>query len=259
MKNNLSRGFILIGLLLLSIGVAASQGLYWEQTTAIKVGNGKEIQSASFYRTHMFKQQSENAATIFRLDKEKIYHLDNAKKEYSEMTFAEFEASMKKMSSEVDGKMAEMKKQFEKMPPEQRKMMEKMMGSQMTGSDSKTKITAIKTSEKKTISGYACIKYSLKEDGKEIGAVWTTTGVPDYGSMQKDMKEYSRRMTEQMPMKGGQIAAAMMNVEGFPIQSTFSGVTTTVTKVEKKSIAANEFEIPDGYKKVNPKELMGDK
>ncbi len=259
MKNIISRGFILIGLIALSSGLLASQGLYWEQTTVVPAANGKEIHSSSYYLAHMFKQQSEKAAMIFRLDKEKIFHIDNEKKEYSEMTFAEFEANMKKMNGEAEDKMSKMKKQLESMPEEQRKMMEKMLGSQIMGGDSQTKIDAVKTSEKKTISGYACVKYSLEEDGKEIGNVWTTTSVPDFSNMQKDMKEYSRRMTAQMPMKGSQIATAMMKIEGFPIQTTIANITTTVIKIEKKSIAASEFEVPSGYKKVDPKILMGSK
>lgn len=255
----MSRGCILIGLIALGFGVLASQGLYWEQTTVVPAANGKEIHSASYYRSHMFKQQSEKSEMIFRLDKEKIFHVDNEKKEYSEMTFAEFEASMKKVNGEVEGKMSKMKKQLESMPAEQRKMMEKMLGSQIMGGDSLTKIDAIKTSEKKTISGYACVKYSLEENGKEIGNVWTTTSIPDFSSMQKDMKEYSRRMTAQMPMKGNQIAEAMMKIEGFPIQTTIANVTSTVIKIEKKSIAASEFEVPSGYKKVDPKILMDSK
>jgi hypothetical protein len=32
-----------------------------------------------------------------------------------------------------------------------------------------------------------------------------------------------------------------------------AGITMTVTKVEKKVVAASEFEVPAGYKKVPPK------
>jgi cobalamin biosynthesis Co2+ chelatase CbiK len=136
-------------------------------------------------------------------------------------------------------------------------MMEKMMGSSAMGVKSDAQIEVTKTAEKKTISGYACIKYVMKENGKEIGSVWTTTAVPDFSTVQKDMKEFAKRMAAQMPMKGTQIAAAMMKIEGFAIQTTIASVTTTVTKIEKKSIAASEFEIPAGYKKVDQKDIMG--
>ncbi len=255
MKNNILRGIMMMALVIVSIGVAAGQGLTWESITTIPAAKGKEIYATSYYRPHMFKQLSENSATIFHLDKELMYLIDYDKKEYSEMTFAEMEAFTKKANSELEDKMAEMEKQLENMPPEERKMMEKMMENKGVTGKSSDKVDVTKTTEKKTISGYACIKYVLKEGGKEIGSVWTTTSVPDFSSMKKDFKEFSQRITAQMPMKGKQMAAAMEKVEGFTIQITIAGITTTVTKIEKKPVASSEFEIPSGYKKVEPQKL----
>jgi 2,4-dienoyl-CoA reductase-like NADH-dependent reductase (Old Yellow Enzyme family) len=119
------------------------------------------------------------------------------------------------------------------------------------------KIDVIKTGEKKTICGYSCVKYAMKENGKEIGSIWTTTGVPGYDIMQKDMKDFSQRMAVQMP-KAGEMMEAFKKVDGFPVQTTIAGITTTVTKIEKKAVAASEFEVPSGYKKVAPKNLTDD-
>jgi GLPGLI family protein len=257
MKQTISRGIILAVFILLGMGFAIGQGLYWESTTTILAAQGREIHSASYYRAHMFKQVSEKNAMIFRLDKEMMYTIDHEKKEYSVMTFAELEAFSKKASSEMTGKMAELNKQLESMPPEQRKMMEKMMGNQALGKTSNSKIEVIKTSEKKKINGFPCMKYALKEDGKETGSVWTTSSVSDFKTMQKDFQEFSERITAQMPMKGGQIAEAMKKIEGFPIQTMIAGIKIDVTKVEKKSLTANEFEVPSGYKKVDQPTMMG--
>jgi GLPGLI family protein len=256
MKNKRTRTRILISILIGSFGLAMGQGLYWESTTIVPAAGGNKIHSNSLYRPHMFKQGSENSTMIVRLDKEAIYQINNAKKEYSVMTFAELEAYTKKSTQKLEGKMAELTKQFEKMPPEQRKAMEQMMGKQgMTGS-SNAKIDVKKTGEKKTISGYGCSHYVMTEEGKEVGSVWTTTDVPDFKSMQKDFKEFGERMAAQMPMKGGQMSAAMAKMDGFPVQTTIAGITTTVNKIEKKSPAASEFEVPVGYKKVDQRDLM---
>jgi hypothetical protein len=256
MKNIILKGTILIVLTVAAIGIVVGQGLYWESTTTVSITKGKEIHSTSCYRPHMFKQSSGKSVTIFRLDKEMMYLIDTQKKEYSEMTFAELEAFTKKANKELEGKMAEMNEQLKNMPPEQRKAMEQMMGNAGMGGQN-VKIDVMKTAERKTISGYACVKYAMKGDGKEIGSVWTTTGVPDFSSMQKDMKEFSQRMAAQMP-KAGEMVAAMKKVEGFPVQTTIAGMTTTVTKIEKKVVAASEFEVPAGYKKVTPKKLTDD-
>jgi GLPGLI family protein len=256
MKNIILKGTILIMLTIAAINIVVGQGLYWESTTKMPAGNGNEMLSTSSYRSHMFKQSSENSVTIFRLDKEMMYLVDTQKKEYSEMTFAEMEAYAKKANKELEGKMAEMNEQLKNMSAEQRKAMEQMMGNAGMGGQN-TNIDVVKTAEKKKICGYACVKYAMKEGGKEIGSVWTTTGVPDFSSMQKDMKEFSQRMAALMP-KAGEMVAAMKKVEGFPVQTTIAGMTTTVTKIEKKAVAASEFEVPAGYKKVPPKNLTDD-
>jgi hypothetical protein len=252
MKNIILKGSILVALTVVAIGIVVAQGLFWESTTTVPIANGKEIHSTSCYRPHMFKQSSENSVSIFRLDKEIMYLIDTQKKEYSEMTFAEMEAYAKKTNKKLE----KMNEQLKNMPPEQRKAMEQMMGNVGMGGQN-TKIDVKKTAEKKTISGYTCVKYAMKEDGKEIGSMWTTTGVPDFSSMQKDMKEFGQRMAAQMP-KAGEMVAAMKKVEGFPVQTTIAGITTIVTKIEKKTVAASEFEIPAGYKKVTPKDLTDD-
>jgi hypothetical protein len=252
MKNIILKGTILFVLTIAAFGIVFGQGLYWESTTMVPIANGKEIHSTSSYRPHMFKQSSENSISIFRLDKEMMYLIDNQKKEYSEMTFVEMEAYAKKANKKLE----KMNEQLKNMPPEQRKMMEQMMGNASMGGQN-TKIDVIKTAEKKTIGGYACIKYAIKESGKEIGSMWTTTSVPDFSGMQKDFKEFSQRMAAQMP-KAGEMVEAMKKVDGFPVQTTISGITTTVTKVEKKVVVAGEFEVPAGYKKVPPKNFTDD-
>jgi hypothetical protein len=250
MKNNISRGIVITILLILSAGVVFGQGLYWESVTKVQSGDMKEMHSSISYMPKMFKQAMEKNATVFRLDKEKMYIINNEEKKYSEMTFAEMEAATK----QAMGQMEQLRKQMKDMPPEQRKAMEKMLGNTGMGGESKSKIEVINTGEKSTISGYSCVKYILKEDGKEIGTIWTTASVPDYDAMKKDMKKFSERLMAQMP-KGKELADAMKKVEGFPIQTTLGNITSTVTKVEKRTIAKSEFDVPAGYKKVTPKEI----
>ncbi len=257
MNNNALRVIVMMSMLTLGLGIAAGQGLYWESVTKISAANGQEMNASSYYLPHMLKQSSERIAIVFRLDKEMIYQINSEAKEYSEMTFKEMEGFAKRTGDEMQKRMEEMKKQMESLPAEQRKSMEEMMGGQGMGGDPNAKVDVTKTNEKKNVAGYSCVKYLLKEDGKEFGSIWTTTGVPGFSSMQKDMKEFSSRMAAQMSFRGGKLAAAMGNLDGFPMETTIGGMSTTVTKVEKKAIAASEFEIPSGYTKVSPEELMG--
>ena len=51
---------------------------------------------------------------------------------------------------------------------------------------------------------------------------------------------------------------AFKKIDGFPIQTEMSqGITNTVTKVEKRTASASEFEVPAGYKKVKSKMMEG--
>jgi hypothetical protein len=252
----ISIGMMLLSMTFISIGITFGQELYWESTTVTKIAGATEMHHSSCYRPQMFKQWSDKDATIFRLDKEIIYTIDNTRKEYSEMTFSEMEAMAKKASGEMDAQMAEMKKQLAEMPAEQREAMEKMMGGMMKGGSEEAKLDVTKTGETKTISGYKCIKYLIKENDKEFGTLWTTTAVPDFSAMQNDFKAFSQRMASLTTMRGSQMAAAMKKIEGFPIQTVIAGMTMTVTKFEKRSIAAGEFDVPSGYKKVKSESFM---
>lgn len=230
--------------------VALGQGLTWETTTTLQLAGEHKVDTRSMYLPRMFKQASDKEATIFRLDKQTLYTIDYAKKQYSEMTFAELEAFVKKTSGELEQQMAEMKKQLAGMPEDQRKVMEGMMGKQFGAGGKAASVEVTKSTETKPISGYACAQYLLKEEGKEIGAIWTTTGVPGYSAMQKDFTEFSQRLASQMTVKGPEMADAMQKVEGFPVQTTIGGMTSMVTKISKAAVAASEFEVPAGFKKV---------
>ncbi|MBN1397807.1 MAG: DUF4412 domain-containing protein [Bacteroidetes bacterium] len=236
--------FVLTVLIAIAVSSAVSQGLYWESITKMSMGDNKEMQSSMYYAPKMFKSSTGNNITIFRLDKKMIYMIDNQKKEYTAMTFSEMEASVKQANKQLEA----LQEQMKNMPAEQRKQMEKMMGGMGMGAKS-SKIDVKKTGEKKTICGYSCVKYVINENGKEAGVVWTTTGVTGIGGLEKDMKEFSQRMAAQMP-KAKEMMEAFKKIEGFQLETTISGISTTVTKIEKKSIPAGEFEIPAGYKKV---------
>ncbi|MBI1807651.1 MAG: DUF4412 domain-containing protein [Ignavibacteria bacterium] len=232
------------------------QGLYWESTMTGSMMGGKERTSKSFYMPKMFKEVREGSdgTTIVRLDKQLMITVNNKDKTYSEMTFTELEATMKKAVGKMDEKMAEMEEKLKDMPEEQRKMVEQMMGNKMPGKGKDTKVEISATGEKKTISGYVCEEYLVKQDGKELMTLWTSKDVKAFDDMRKDLEEFKSRMAALNPMGGKGLAEGMKDLQGFPIQTQFGqGLTSTVTKIEKRSTPASEFEVPAGYKKVKSK------
>ena len=250
MKRSFAAGILFVLLMNFAVAPLSAQGTYWESTTT---GMGGEHVSQMYYLSKMFKSvttdEDGGRVVIVRLDKEKIYTLSPKEKTYSEMTFNELEATMKKMGSEMDSHMAEMNEQLASMPPEQRKMVEEMMKKQMNrGGGDEVKVE--KTGDSKTISGYSCTKFLVKQDDKEMATIWTTKDLKAFESMRGDFQEFSKRMMSMNPMTKG-MGEGMQKVEGFPIETDGArGFKQVVTKVEKRSIAASEFEIPADYKKV---------
>ena len=239
---------------LLSIAaVALGQGLYWESTTSGGPLGDAVRGSKSYAMPKMFKHEAEGNTTIVRLDKQLMYTVDPKQKTYSEITFAELESFMQKAGSKTDAKMEELQKKMKGMPEEQRKMMEKMLGGQMGAMMQGGEVSVTNTGEKKTISGFACMKYVAKQGDKEFLTAWATNDVKDFAGWRKDWEEVNKRLMAGNKTFGKGMVDAMQKIEGFPVEMTIVGVKTTVVKVEKKTVAASEFEVPAGYKKVKSK------
>jgi hypothetical protein len=240
--------------LALSIGLAAfAQGMYWETVTKGGPLGDEGMKAQMAYMPRMFKVMNpgEDNIMIFRLDKQVMYTLHPAKKTYSQMTFAEMEAAMKKASAKMDGETEDMKKRMASMPEEQRKMMEQMMGDKMGGKASTYEVSL--PGDRKTISGYGCGKCVITQDGKDLMTLWVTKEVKGFDAMRRDMEEFSSRMMDMNPMGAKGLADAMKKVDGFPIETeTAQGINTLVTKVEKRTTPAAEFEVPAGFTKEKP-------
>jgi hypothetical protein len=219
---------------------AFSQGLYWESKNTMGA-NGEVVNTSKMYAMpKMLKtvNDSNGNEVIFRIDKDLMYVVHPTEKTYEVVTFAEVEASMKTRNEELH-------KRMQAMPEAQRKMMEKMMGG---GEEKPVDIKA--TGETRVIGGHSCMKYVATQDGKEMMTLWTTRDIKDFERMKKDWVEVSKRMLMMSPGGAKGIAEAFSKIEGFPMETQFSGMSSMVTKIEKRSTPVSEFEVPTGYTKV---------
>ncbi len=249
--NRMFRLLLAAGVLLLTRQLSA-QGLYYESVLKGAMFKEKgDIVSRTFLMPKMMKHLNAEDGNyiLIRLDKEKIISVDTKKKTYWEQTFAELEQAMRAATSKMDKQMEAMQEQLKNLPEEQRKMMEGMFGKQ---GEKAGNIQLKKPGESKSISGFSCTKYEAREGEKTLMTLWTTRDVKGFEPLRKDYEALSRRMTAMNPqfMKG--LIDAMVKVEGFPIQTEWSGITTTVTKVESRSTPESEFTPPAGYAKVKP-------
>jgi len=231
-----SHSITLLSLFLFPFMLVA-QGLYWEQSVSMKMmGEGEEMRTKGYLMPMKLKSiGNEGDGVIIRADKEMIYMINGEEKTYSEMTFKEFEAQMSHMSE----RMKKMQEEMKNIPAEQRKMLEGMLKEK--------EYTIKKTGDTKKIIGYGCEKVLVFEDGKEIGEFWITK---DLGSMKQFAKNWENLMEKMVQSPMAKMYRKLAEMDGFVMESQISGTRLTTTKLEKRSIAASEFEIPAGYKKV---------
>jgi GLPGLI family protein len=251
--NSGARATVAVILTLLLAAAAFGQGMTWDSKL---VSNGREMVTHTYYVPKKLKtvMDSDGNFSIIRVDQEKIYNVNTKEKTYSVMTFADLEKMGKKMNEESE----KLQKQMKDMPEEQRKMMEKMLGSSMPGAKKDPKVEVVKTDEQKSISGFTCSRYVVKQDGKEMITLWVTTDVKVVPGMKTDLMEQTKRMAAMTPggLKG--LVDAMQKIEGFPIETEMGTLMkTTVTRVDMKTVAASEFEVPAGFTKVQNSELEG--
>jgi hypothetical protein len=239
-------------------GLVAAQGVYWESIHTGGPMEASKTPSKTYMAPGRFKHVDPAGSNlmIVNMSNRTVSMVNMEKKTYAVMTFEEMEATMKQAGAKMDKAMAEMEEQMKDMPPEQRAAVEKMMGGMMKGKKSSpTKVNA--TGESKTISGVRCTKFVATQDGKPIMTAWTASGIAEFEAMRKDWEQFSRRFMSMESRFGGDIADAFLKIKGFPMQTEISGMTMTVTKVERRAIPASEFEVPGGLKKVDKKEFMG--
>ncbi len=238
--------FIVFVMILCGCASAAAQGMYWQSTT--ETASGKRTEE-SFAMPKMFKmvrtgETGNGSDMIFRLDKQLLWTVKPEEKTYSEVTFAD----MEKMAGESAQRMEAMKKRMKEMPEEQRKMMEKMMGA----NDQPVEVKS--TGESKSISGYPCKKFVVLRGKEQIMSLWITDQLKEFKPLMADWKNFSERMSAMTAQFAKGMSDIYKKINGFPMQTTLSimgqTITTTVTKVEKHSTPASEFEIPAGYTKV---------
>lgn len=248
-----------ITVLLLGLAVQAYGQIYAERTTT-GLGGDQE-HSQTYYMPKMFKIVHHNGnAMIVRLDKELLISIDNPKKEYSQMTFAELEARMKEIRGKMETALQEMQKKMANMPPEQRKLMEQMMAKSPVAALRGGQYEVKRSGEAKAISGFACTKYVVTRDGSDVLVLWTTKDVKEFAALRQDYAQFVARMAplptlaskESRAMPTDAWTEAMKAIDGFPMQEEMGGITTVVTKLVRKTIPASEFEPPAGYKQVAP-------
>ncbi|MCX5881783.1 MAG: DUF4412 domain-containing protein [Deltaproteobacteria bacterium] len=237
-KVGLMLKFLLFSVILgLMISSAAVADLYWEsdQETKGMPGRPDETKVIKTYLTsYASRTEREGQITIMNFDTKIMYHINPQAKTYQQINMAEM------------GKPPEIKDEKGQM---QQQMMKNMMGN----------IQVTPTQETRQIAGYNCQKYLVS--GMMMNSdYWLSKDVKGYEELKEIGKKVTTIFDENPMMKQMNIAGMMGQLDGFPVQMVMNIMkgtsTTTLKKIEKKSLDKSLFSVPEGYTQTQSKMPM---
>jgi hypothetical protein len=200
---------------------------------------GGTTTGTDYYSKNAIKMTSSDGNdSIVRFDLEKFITLDNKKKTYSERSFKQVQEQLNRAGKELGA------------DPKAMAAMKKMMGSVVDS------FSVTKEGPGEQIAGYATEKYRIQ--GPMEMEIWAAPSlkIPAvfYDTLKLQMPtnpmfDTQKLYDEMKKIEGIQLKSVMvikmMNME--------MKTTKVVTSVEKGAVPASVFEIPAGYKLVQPK------
>jgi hypothetical protein len=221
---NRSTSFAICTLLAATLAFASAPDVKYTQTTVTKFHGGMsmlmKMAGASGPQTSTImisgnKQRSDDGdrSTIVDLDREAMINIDHKKKEYTEMTFAEWREMMSKLKG--SGKSAKMDK------------------ADRENVDVKFDVKVDKTGERQTINGYECEKVivTLTMEGEQkptaddptsggkgsmmvTSTQWLTPRVAGWEEAAAFAKKFTEKVGSAMGMNTNAMAASVMGKLG---------------------------------------------
>jgi hypothetical protein len=218
--------FCVVFLVVSSSAVLAD--VFWESEQETKGMPGRPDESRiikTYLSPNAFRTEREGQITIMNFDTKMMYHLNPHAKTYQQINMAEI------------GKSPEMKGEKGQA---QQQMMKNMMGN----------FQVTPTEETKKIAGYNCRKYQVT--GMMMNSeYWLSKDVKGYDEVKEIGKKISGVFDENPMMKQMNIPGMISQLDGFPVQMVMNIMqgtsTTTLKKIEKKTLDKSLFAIPEGY------------
>jgi len=226
-KKAWKRSFPLVILILFILVPKLYAGLYWESEIRNKgvPGEADGVQIGKYYYTlEASRMESGDSVTIMDFQKGTMYVLNPKDKTYQEM-----------IPQEASGDMDKEEQAFMK------KMMEGMMES----------VEITPTNETRRISGYKCRKYNMTMMGVN-NEYWLSKEVKGYEEFKKISEQMAKGFEKNPMLKQTNITGMMNKLDGFPVKTVNrmpggGTITTTLKRIEKKSLSRNLFRVPKGY------------
>ncbi len=203
--------------------------------------NGKTGTTTEYFTSNKFRSGDGQHDMIVDTAAGSIVSIDHARKEYSQVTVAEIEASLQKAS-------AQMEEAMKNMPPALREKMEAISGG--------SAVSVSKVAGGKTVAGHATDRYIITVGPSETESFNAPSLVPpiEPGEMMR-----FQSLANPMMKAAHKMAAEMQKIKGMTLASSTTvkvmGKTFTTSKeateVKTGPVPPGAFDIPAGYKKVN--------
>lgn len=200
--------------------------------------------------------EGKKATYIFRLDKDKMYSIDNDKKEFLEMDLKQMRRLQKNVRGQVENAMSQMGDALKNLTPEQRAQMESMLGT-----SKKQPIAINATGKTLVINGFKSSEYRV-EGPKKMEQLWISTSHPQ-------MRRLFEQMQDAFPDDQDNEKQIWNKIKkGWPVRDiTISrgsyGPTalltiSEITSIKKTHFSAGFFTPPAGYKKTTMQNMIND-
>ncbi len=204
------------------------------------------------------REMTGNSEMIYRGDLGKFWTLDTKDHTYREMN----RDTMRQMRAQMDAYMKQMRDKLPSMPEAQRKQLEAMLAERENPKPQE--ITYEKAGAARTVGSWTCTPYNVKVNGATHEQLCLIR-MSEVGLKRDDVKAFaslSSFIEDAGPPgqdKGRAAAfdfdamAKQVGFDAFPVESTNYGADgkevgrTVVKSIERKTIAADTFEIPKGY------------
>ncbi len=199
-----------------------------------------------------------NHSMIFRSGEEREILIVNHNRKTFQAMAPEAVATL---GSEMRLALSDALQEVESLPPEQRAVVMRMLDSQLGVAESRPKLppsTVLRTSERATHQGYACIQHDVFRQGERIREVWVTpwSTVPGsrealttlhemsnfYGEMMATFKRLAARSFGGSLSLDPYLFEELQQIDGFPILTRNFERGSLATEIVLRSIRQQELD-----------------
>ena len=279
-RGRVMRYAVVLGAIGLGIPVLVSAGWVIEQ---IEYGNlGAEgTKITQYISKNRLKTVGDGNTFVMDLAKNLLIAADQESRVYWSGTIDAYIQEVKSFQqATVDLTAKQMEEAIQEMPPDQRKSMEDLLKqmratnesspSQPTAKQPSVKVEP--TTETAMLAGHQATKFMVYADGKPYQEVWLAKGLTLKADLDlKRLRGLQARLTQVlMPhvlsrqSVEDDPAYEQLLDQGYPIKIVELGEggepasVTEVVRLDKRDIPEREFQIPEGYRRIDLRELFGE-